>query len=166
MKVREIRIEGDVAYIPLTRGKEAVIDAQDAHLVSGFNWYADLNNGIWYAKRTINGPLARTVKMHRVLMGDPDGLCVDHRDCDGLNNRRSNLRTATVAENNQNHRTRANNTSGFKGVSLHKRSQRWQASIWIHGKIRHLGSFDTAEAAHLAYAAASAQLHGDFGRTV
>jgi len=164
MKVRQIRIDGDLAYVPLTRGHEAVIDAIDAYLVDGFNWYADLKNGIWYAKRTVNGAQPFTVTMHRILLGDPPGFFIDHRDCNGLNNRRENLRTATVAENNRNHRTRKNNTSGFKGVSLHKQSQRWQASIWADRKIRHLGSFDTPEAAHLAYVAASAELHGDFGR--
>lgn len=164
MKVKPIRVEGEVAFVPLSQGLEAVIDAADVPLVEGHNWYASFSRGTAYAKRTVNRPVCLSIRMHRVILNAPDHMDVDHVDCDGLNNRRSNLRLATVAENNRNQRIRSTNTSGFKGVSFHKGSGKWAATIWVDGAPRHLGKFIDPEAAYSAYCSASQQLHGDFGR--
>lgn len=163
---RLIRIEGDIAYVPLTQGHEAVIDAADVPLVDGFNWCARVVPNTVYAVRTDRlGAKPREVSLHRVLMGDPDGLEVDHRDRNGLNCRRQNLRAATHAQNAMNRAVQSNNTSGFKGVSWHKAKGKWRAEIKVGGKKRHLGSFHAPEDAHAAYCKASTELHGDFGRT-
>lgn len=165
MKVRPIRIEGDLAYVPLTKGYEAVIDAADVCLVENFNWYADTSHGhTVYARRNVNNGKPCSIKMHRVITGCEEGLLVDHKDCNGLNNRRSNLRIADHAENARNTRSRKNNTSGFKGVSLHKGTGKWHATIWYHGKIIFLGAFTKPEDAHKSYADASEFFHGEFGR--
>ena len=163
--MRPIRIEGHLAYVPLSKGYEAVIDATDVHLVGAWNWCALVTPRAVYAKRTDrSGPKQRTVLMHRVLMGDPDDLEVDHRDGNGLHNMRDNLRTATRPQNQHNQRLAKHNTSGLKGVNLHKKTGKWQAYIKMHGKSYHLGLFVTQEAAHDAYVAASNRLHGTFGR--
>lgn len=164
-QIRPIRVEGNVAYVPLTKGYEAVIDAEDVPLVEGWCWRASIEDGIVYAKRThnVNGKRIN-VRMHRLLMGSPQGLEIDHRDGNGLNNRRSNLRVATSSQNKQNQGIRADNTSGFKGVTWVKRDRKWQARIEVGGKRRFLGLFKTPEAAHAAYVAANAELHGSFGR--
>lgn len=165
MKPRPIRIDGDVAYVPLTKGYEAVIDAADVPLVGQYNWCAAVKPHTVYARRTDGSTgKERTVLLHRVLMGEPDGLEVDHRDGDGLNNRRDNLRVATNAQNQHNQRTRNDNSSGFKGVSWYGRGKKWQVRIKLNGKQRHIGYHATPEEAHAAYAAASERLHGDFGR--
>jgi len=165
MKARPIRIEGDVAYIPLTQGYEAVIDAADVPLVAGFNWCANVQSHAIYVKRAVRcGPKRSTVTLHRVLMDEPDGMQIDHIDGDGLNNRRLNLRKATAAQNQHNQGINIVNTSGFKGVGFHKESGKWSAKIKINRKRLHLGYFATPEAAHAAYAEASARLHGEFGR--
>lgn len=173
--VRSIRIEGDLAYIPLTQGYEAVIDAADVPLVEGFNWCASVrreaNGEIWnvYAVRK-DGPrnARRTVYLHRHITGAPDDMDVDHRDGNGLNNRRrgksGNLRTATRSQNRQNSRIPADNTSGFKGVTWSAWARKWVANIQVARKRRHLGYFATREAAAAAYAKASDELHGEFGR--
>lgn len=68
--------------------------------------------------------------MHNFLMSPPRGLDVDHKDNDGLNNRRStNLRIVTRRNNNYNSRTRSDNKSGHKGVSWAKRERLWRATI-------------------------------------
>ena len=64
----------------------------------------------------VGGDRGRTVLLHRVIAGTPVGMETDHRDRDGLNNRRSNLRNATIAQNRQNAAISADNTSGVKGV--------------------------------------------------
>lgn len=161
---RTIRVEGDIAYVPLTQGYEAVIDAADVHLVKGHNWCADVRGHTIYAIRTdCSGHKKRKVYMHRSLMGDTAGLDIDHRDGDGLNNTRRNLRVATPTQNRCNSRARKDNTSGFKGVSWHRAKGKWHARIQMNGKNHNLGLHATPEAAHAAYAAASAEFHGAFG---
>jgi hypothetical protein len=165
MKARPIRIEGDVAYIPLTKGFEAVIDADDVPLVEGYNWRAWVGRNAVYAIRAdYSGQKQRTVYLHRVIIGEPGGMQVDHIDSDGLNNRRLNLRPATHQQNNHNQRLSSRSTSGIKGVHWNKRDRIWHACIALNGKTRHLGSYSTKEAARAAYAEASARLHGEFGR--
>jgi len=166
-KIRQIRIEGNIAYVPLTKGYEAIIDADDIHLVDRWNWCAAVTPYTVYAYRCVkSGSSQRTILMHRVLMGEPEGLDVDHRDGNGLNNNRTtnggNLRIATASQNGCNRHIRKDNTSGFKGVVRSRGG--WRASIVLNGKRQHLGYFATPNAAHDAYVAASLQLHGEFGR--
>lgn len=164
--IRQIRMDGNIAYVPLTQGYEAVIDVADVPLVEGWNWYAQVRPHTIYAKRIDGAGQSRfTVHLHRVVMESPDELEVDHRDGNGLNNRRGNLRLATRSQNNQNRNTGVNNTSGYKGVTWHKAKGKWNARIKINGKRRNLGYFSNPESAAAAYAAASSELHGEFGRT-
>lgn len=164
-KKRQARIEGALAYIPLTQGYEAVIDASDAPLVAGINWCALVDKRNVYAVYK-QGPAGgqRTVRMHRLLMGEPEGLEVDHRDGNGLNNRRDNLRAATKSQNQQNSRLSSQNTSGFKGVSWNKARRKWESNIVLNQVKTCLGRFATAEEASAAYIEASARLHGEYGR--
>jgi hypothetical protein len=92
------------------------------------------------------------------------GMDIDHINGDGLDNRWSNLRLSTRAENIRNSRAPSSNTSGFKGVSRSKRSRRWQAHIKVDGRSKHLGCFDTPEEAHAAYAVAAVDHYGPFAR--
>jgi hypothetical protein len=169
-KIRPIRIEGNIAYVPLTKGYEAIIDAADVHLVSGSNWFAQEYPRSVYAKRSRKKRgVVQCIFLHRVLMGDPEGFEIDHINGNGLDNRRSgekgNLRVATKAQNGRNQRLFSSNTSGYKGVSFHKQASKWDARIMVDGKSRRLGLFSTPKDAAAAYAKASAELHGEFGRT-
>ena len=167
--IRPIRIEGDVAYVTLTRGYEAIIDASDVSLVEGVNWsvLALRDNSVYAGRSSYSDNQTgkkTTILMHRVIMGAPTGMMIDHSDGDGTNNRRSNMRIATHAENMRNRRMSTNNTSGFKGVHWDKKSRKWCAQIRNNSVGRYLGLFDTPEAAHAAYVAASELLHGEFAR--
>lgn len=170
-KIRPIRLEGNIAYVPLTQGYTAVIDAADVPLVSGTNWTARISrrkNGTVYTVYAVRAKTdegkQRTVIMHRVIAGTPNGLDTDHADGDGLNNRRANLRNATKSQNQSNQRLSSANRSGAKGVTWHSASGRWQAGIRSDGKISFLGYFNCVTAAAFAYAKASAALHKEFGR--
>ncbi len=170
-EIRPIRVEGQVAYVPLTKGYEAIIDAADVPLLGGVNWYAWASNRAdgsvraVYAVRAIQvGNAQRLIHLHRVIMETPEGLEVDHIDGNGLNNQRSNLRNATRSQNLRNQGAKSTNTSGRKGVSLDRQTGKWRARIWLEGKNRNLGSFNCPTAAALAYARASRELHGEFGR--
>jgi HNH endonuclease/AP2 domain len=89
---------------------------------------------------------------------------LDHRDTDTTNNRWSNLREATSSQNKMNVARRSDNTSGYKGVSLDKRRNKWVAEVMIGKKTHYLGQFDTAEEAHAARTEAATRLHLDFAR--
>ena len=93
---------------------------------------------------------------------DPGENHIDHIDGNGLNNKFANLRLATSAQNSFNQKTRADNTSGYKGVTKHR--NKWKVQITAHGFYYHLGTFDTPELAHMAYCKAAAELHGEFAR--
>lgn len=91
-------------------------------------------------------------------------LSVDHLDTDSCNNRISNLREATDTQNKANCGPRANNRSGFKGVTWHRQTGKWFARIAANGEHHYLGLFETAEEAHAAYEAAARVHFGHFAR--
>ena len=166
-QIRPIRVEGNIAYVPLTKGYVAVIDAADVPLVEGRNWCAVVTRRSVYAsyEEWIGGKMLRRVLMHRAIASTPEGFETDHEDCDGLNNRRANLRIVTPSQNRCNQRKGPRNTSGVKGASWHKASGKWRAQIMLENKKCHLGLYATIEEAAAAYAAASADMHGPYGRT-
>lgn len=170
--VREIRVQGNLAFVPLTKGHEATLDAADISKIGDGGWWAleskraDGTIRTVYAVRFEGSKNDRKmVYMHRAISGAMTGEDVDHKDCDGTNNRRENLRKVSRSQNSHNTRRRVDNTSGHKGVSWDERSQRWHAYINKNGKRRHLGYFGSISDAATAYAAASAAMHGEFGRT-
>ncbi len=90
---------------------------------------------------------------------------IDHIDNDPTNTRLGNLRSATQAEVTRNSGMRKNNASGFKGVSLNRRNGRYQAKIVNDRKQIHLGWYESARDAAIAYDEAAVRLHGEFART-
>lgn len=147
--------------IPLTQGKSALIDDEDAALITGHRWYAAYHpspcGGRWYALARIDG---RNVYMHRLLMGHPE-LWVDHKNGDGLDNRRSaNLRLATPAQNsvNRSHEPRGN--SGYRGVIFDR--GKWRVVVQVNGKRYQKRTAVTAEEAARQYDEMARELLGDF----
>lgn len=163
---RQIRIFGDVAYIPLTQGYDAIVDLDDLHLVSHFNWRVHIDGKTEYAisRQKVEGKRVLEIKMHRVLMGAQRGQLVDHINGNGLDNRRSNLRFATQAQNQWNQKLHARNTSGVKGVCWNKAKKKWQASLMANGRRIFIGRFEKIEDAAAAYVEANKKHHGEFGR--
>lgn len=89
---------------------------------------------------------------------------IDHANGIRDDNRISNLREASHKQNKANSRRQSNNTSGFKGVSFHRRANKWSAYIRVDGNLRHLGYFETPEAAHEKYKSAARAVFGDYAR--
>ncbi len=169
---RPIRIDGCIAYVPLTKGYEAVIDAFMVDDIGKWNWqslvFRRADGSVWnvYAVRSaIIGGSLRKIYMHREIAKFPEGVHVDHINGDGLNNLSANLRAASATQNRCNSRRRITNQSGVKGVSWDPRLNKWRAVIMLRRKQYHLGLFEDKEAAAAAYAKGSAELHGEFGRT-
>lgn len=147
-----------VLAVPLTRGLFALIDEADARLVDRLRWHAYWNGTRFYAARNAQG--RKTLLMHRVLLAAASGLLVDHANGDGLDNRRANIRLATKAQNAHNAKTQSNNTSGFRGVSWHRRAGRWMA----RADTTYLGLFDSPEAAARAHDTFIIAARGVFAR--
>jgi hypothetical protein len=161
-----------VRQIPLTQGKVALVDDDDYERLSSHKWHAVAvrrkhGPSVFYAARTINGRredgsrTAHREYMHRVVLGI-DGVA-DHRDGDGLNNQRSNLRPATTSQNGANRRRgSASPSSRFKGVCWHRRCRRWQAGIRVQGQSRYIGFFTDEEEAARAYDRVAREAWGEF----
>ena len=170
--IRPIRIEGNVAYVPLTRGYEAVIDAADAALVSGRNWCAkptfhkDGRVRSVYAQTfvTKNGK-GTSAYIHQIILAADAGSLVDHVDGNGLNNRRCNLRFASLSENQHNRYVNTNSRSGVKGVYWERRNRKWRAIFRAHGRKICVGYFQTITDAKAAIIAARIAYHGQFARS-
>lgn len=92
----------------------------------------------------------------------PDGD-IDHINRNKKDNRIENLREVTPTQNNCNVGLTKANTSGFKGVSWVKKSNKWRAAIRLGNKNIWLGQYDDIEKAAEAYATASAKYHKEFG---
>lgn len=143
--------------IELTQGVYALVDDEDYEYLNNWKWYC--SGG--YATRHSYIPY-KTLLMHRVVMGNPDGKEVDHINHDKTDNRKSNLRICTREENARNHPIHKNNTSGFKGVTWNKKANKWQAQIRHCGKNVHIGVFEDKESASDAYKEMAKKLFGDF----
>lgn len=110
-------------------------------------------------------------KAHRVIWEMvnghiPDGMEIDHINGVRSDNRLVNLRLVTDSGNMRNKKRHSNNTSGYAGVSWHKKSGKYSARIWGCGVRKNLGLFNTAEEAHQAYLTAAGELgyHKNHGR--
>jgi len=159
-----IHVSGNLALVTLTQGKVAIIDSADVTVVASYRWHARVDSKrphVWYALTLRDG---RTVSMHRLLLGAPAELKVDHKDGDGLNNRRYNIRLATDAQNCFNRATDRGTASGFKGVTFHKKTKKWAARINKQGIGYNLGLFQATEDAARAYDAKARELFGEFAR--
>ena len=160
-------MENEYAHIALSQGKETIVDWCDYENLSERKWTAWRVGTRWYAVRSIKRsslPDDRMLElMHRVIMGNPAGLVIDHINGNGLDNRRSNLRIATYSQNIANSHKPVRSKSGFKGV--HKFRKAWIASIRKDGVQRHLGVFDNPRDAARAFDEAALFLHGEFAKT-
>lgn len=89
---------------------------------------------------------------------------IDHINGDPGDNRWANLREADSDQNHWNMKTFANNTSGFRGVTLHRKTGKFVAEIWHKRQKHHLGLFDSKELASVAYEDARSKFFGEFNR--
>lgn len=156
--------------VPLTQGKVAFIDPEDVQRVtSGYTWAAlRRENDVWYAVANIRGSRSagrrgpRQIYMHTLVSGLSKP---DHRDRNGLNNTKINLRAAEDWQNSGNTGKRKGTSSRFKGVTYVARTGRWAAQMHHRGHKIHLGYFTEEEEAARGYDRAAAAHFGEFAAT-
>lgn len=149
----------------LSQGKITLVDDQDYPELSKHRWYAEERKdiGTFYAMRNtprINGKHG-TIRMHRQIF--PGHHKVDHKDHDGLNNQRHNLRPCNNSQNGMNRRgPQVISSSGLRGVGM-TRAGNWRARIKVGYKEVCLGTFGSKEQAAAEYAKANRMYFGEFG---
>lgn len=148
--------------VKLTQGKVAFVDDEDYDLVMEANWCAHLERGgRWYA----TGRHGKHYRMHRLIMGVTDPkVVVDHKDGNGLNNQKINLRLANTSQNISNGRVRQNFTSKYKGVHWDKFNKKWRVQVQSQDGIVRLGRFGNEVHAALAYNDMAVKIQGEFAR--
>ena len=178
LKYRRLRYGYPFRLIKLTKGRHAMVDPENFEWLSLYKWHAsDGRAGNFYAVNS------RMQRMHRMIMkgqlnskseyrntkqirstNDKNSkLVVDHINGNGLDNRRANLRLATVSQNNWNSKSGFNRgKSKYKGVRWHKRRQKWAAGISMYRRKQHLGYFTDQKQAAKAFDKAAKELHGEF----
>lgn len=146
-----------IRFIPLTKGKVAIVDVEDYEWLSEHKWWTSTKSSGFYACRQENNA---KIYMHRIIIKAPQGLFVDHIDRNGLNNRRSNLRLCTISQNIRNRRSKIG-TSKYKGVYWDKKCNKWRAAIFLR-EHTNLGLFDNEVDAAKAYDRKADELFGEF----
>jgi len=149
--------------IPLTQGKVTLVDDEDFEWLNQWKWYHDKG---YAARETASRgkPQRKRIAMHRLIVDPPPGMETDHRNGDGLDNRRCNLRTCTHKQNSANSGKSASASSRYKGVSWHRQNRKWQSFIGVNGRRKYLGCFRSEEQAARAYNRAALILFGEFAR--
>lgn len=142
--------------------KLCIIDKRDAERVLAYRWSIHLKSKTFYCVRK-NG--SQHIQLHRFILNITDPkIQVDHRNGNGLDCRRSNLRKATKSQNCWNRGKYHCNTSGYKGVFAFK--DLWTAKIRLKGKLMHLGYFKDPILAYKAYCLAARKYHGEFASLI
>jgi hypothetical protein len=146
--------------IPLTQGKETIVDDDDFDELSKYKWYFNLG----YAVRMSARPNRMVLLMHREILKTPLGMDTDHINGNKLDNQRANLRICTRSENMMNTPKYPNKTSPYKGVYWFAQTNKWGSIISVNKKKLHLGFFVNPIDAARAYDIAALAYHGEFAR--
>ncbi len=149
----------------------ALVDDEDYERVNSKNWFiVKTKRGVSYAcgRTKVNGK-STTLPLHRFILNLTDKTkVIDHKDHDGLNNTKNNLRVCSQRENVRYSRPRKNKSSKFKGVSLFTQRIKgriylsWTANIRVDNTRTRIGSFKTEHEAAIAYNKKAVELFGDF----
>lgn len=146
--------------IELSLGFKAFVDDEDYDRVSRYRWYVFTTGNSVYASTMMN---KRRVMMHRFILEITDSkIHIDHKDHNGLNNQRVNLRECSAAENKRHSKIRCDSKNKYKGVSFDKDKKKWRAQIFYDNKRYRGPRFKTQEEAALDYNRLAKLHHGEF----
>ncbi len=147
----------------LKSGASFEIDEADLDFVKSFKLGILKRSYTFYVKCEDKKTRKYVGLLHNLLLDCPSGFVVDHRDGNGLNCQRENLRVATYSQNMMNRDPWANEISG---VWFRKDRGKWCARITANNKVISLGSFDTFEEAKAKRLKAEALYFGEFSKSV
>jgi hypothetical protein len=146
----------------------AIVDDDDVERVNRYRWSYCPNRNGYAVRRAPKGSKPTMIPMARFIMNAPPDKWVDHIDGNTLDNRKSNLRLCTQAQNQMNMRMSRRNTSGYRGVVFdkrpHQQNRPWQATVSFKGKPVYVGCFATPEEAARAFDKKALELRGEFAQ--
>lgn len=157
--------ENAMREILITQEKSVLVSDEDFDRVAQFKWCYSASTGyaVRKGRKNLNEP--RTVHMHRFIMQGEKGVQIDHINGDKLDNKRSNLRVASIQKNSFNRKKpNVRSTSRYKGVLKRKNSNSWEARIKYNSKSIYLGSFITEVDAAIAYNIAAHHYFGEYAK--
>jgi len=152
--------------ITLTQEKVALVDDEDFEFLNKWKWHAQKIGNTFYAARgqRIKGSKKQiTFYLHRVIMNVTNkNTLIDHKDRNGLNCQKINLRQCNRSENGKNRQSRKSSTSKYLGVYYCNTYNRYTAEIVVMGKKKFLGRYVNETDAAKAYDEAAKKIHGKF----
>lgn len=152
--------------IELSQDRVAIVDDEDFEWLSKWKWCYVRVKKTGYAKRIVRSEPQQTIQMHVAIMKRhrrwKRGKEVDHINTCGCDNRKINLRLATLGKQRVNTGLRSNNTSGVTGISWNKQRSKWQAYISINGKLKNLGLFPNKKDAIAKRRQAEIKYYGEY----
>lgn len=146
---------------------EVLVDDEYYDMLNAVKWVIRKNEDCIYAQHSMPYPSSKkgqkAIQMHRVILGlrNPK-IFVDHKDRNGLNNQKNNLRACTTSENNKNRKSVGASKYLGVGIKVNKTKTYWRATISVNNKGIYLGVFKDEEAAARAYDEAAKIHHGEF----
>lgn len=143
--------------ILLTQNRVALIDKIDYPRVSQYKWCVSNHRNTSYAQAWING---KAIKMHSFIFGKRKGKEIDHKNGNGLDNRRSNLRFGTHSQNLMNFKSKRL----YRWVYWSEEKKKWRVYICKNYVQRFVGYFSSEKEAALAYNVMANKLFGEFSR--
>ena len=157
--VYDLTGEYGIGYCTNT-GNPFYFDLEDYDKIKEYSWLEVVYGKSEYheVRTTVSTKPRKSLRLHQVICG----ITCDHIDRNPLNNRRNNLRLATVTENNRNRSLFRNNTSGVIGVTFEPRRDGWRARIHYEQKRYELGVFKEKEDAIKARLQAEAKYYKEF----
>ncbi len=162
---RRLRYGYAFCRIPLTQGKFAIVDPDDFLRLCKRKWFAVKGGSTFYAVHSVAPKQGQRYRlyMHREVLPVAENMFVDHINCNGLDNRKANLRPATSAQNIRNRGKRAGKGgSKYKGVFWDNRMRKWRVRIGFNRARLRVGDFSDEIEAAKAYDQAAKQYHGQF----
>lgn len=155
--------------LPLSKGS-CIIDLEDYYKVSQYTWNDSAKgsntNYIVTTIGTRKNNNRKTLRLHRVLMSESNFSFIDHKNGDGYDNRKDNLRFCTRSDNAANSKKmRKKVTSVYKGVRWFHKTLKWKSCLRINGKLISLGTFKHEIDAALAYDLGATKYFGEFAKT-
>lgn len=153
-----------VVYVLSNNGVWFTVSNKDISSMFGLRWYCQSMRYIICYQQSLTGK--KNAFLHNFIMKPPAGKCVDHKDRNGINNVRSNLRIATHSQNHGNKSKPRDvkniKTSQYKGVSWDTSTAMWAGMIGCQGKQYFLGRFSSEIEAAKSYDAKAYELFGEF----
>ena len=155
--LNKYKIVGDVLIVYNRKdNREILFDADDFNFVSQHTWYirTDKKRGYESVRTSITQASGKQISKiaSRLLMNEPTGMLVDHENGNPFDNRKVNLRTATVQVNQHNRHS-------AKGYYWDKQKKKWKSQIRVNKKLIHLGQYATEDEARSAYLEAKQKYH-------